>query len=266
MTFCFTKISDVGTSNPIVVRLTAGLSDIIKITTLTEQDKQQVVDLLFEISQELIQAEKCALEIIQEIQQIETKISQEAMCTSGAQIPQTIESALSLNRAREFLKYSQAAFRRLGRIISVIFKIGNKEHKFWNALKALKKVVDSDAPVIEVILYYKPWYQKVIDLRDKDEHDTSLQSFLLNYEIKKGDGFYYLERPRFYDETKVCEFLKTSLSMALPFFEDLVLACLIEFLPDMIEVIEIPSHERDPQCPKRFRVTLTGHQEGMRPT
>lgn len=107
MTFYFTKISDVGTSNPIVARLTAGWPDIIKLTTLPEQDKQQVVDLLFEIAQELIQTEKCALEVIQEIQQIETKISQEAMRSSGAQIPQTIESALSLNRAREFLKYSQ---------------------------------------------------------------------------------------------------------------------------------------------------------------
>lgn len=105
-----------------------------------------------------------------------------------------------------------------------------------------------------------------MDLRDKDEHDTSLQSFLLNYEIKKGDGFYYLERPRFYDETKIYGFLKTSLLMALPFFEDLVLASLIEFLPEMIEVVEIPSHERNPQCPKRFRVTLAGHQEAMRPT
>jgi hypothetical protein len=96
-------------------------------------------------------------------------------------------------------------------------------------------------------------------LRDDDEHHSSSQGFLLNYEIKKGDGFYYLERPRFNAGTKVYDFLVDSLKMLLPFCEDLVLSSLIERLPEMVDVVEIPEHQRNPQCPQRFRLTLQGH-------
>ncbi len=256
--FYLTKISDVGTSNPIVARLTAGLPEIVELVRLNKEDKQKIKDLLFDISQELIEAEKCALEVIQEIEQIEARISLAAEKQQPCEMPTSIESALSLNRSRDFLKYSLSSFRKLGQIISVIFKIGNKEHRFWNVINDLKKN-GSDSEVLNVLLHYKPWYQKVIDLRDDDEHRSASTAFLLNYEVKKGVDFYYLERPSFNEGTKVYDFLSSSLKILLLFCEDVVVSSLVDYLPEMIEVVEIPESQRNSKCPKRFRLTLPGH-------
>lgn len=258
MPFYLTKISDVGTSNPIVARLTAGLPEIINIAKLSVENRQKVTDLLFDISQELIEAEKAAVEVMQEIEQIEAKISQLKEKTPNLQMPQVIDSVLSLNRARDFLKYSQGAFRRLGRIMSIIFDIGDKEHRFGYIITELEKKIPADAEILEVLKHYRTWSQKVSDLRDRDEHYRGSASFLLNYEIKQGDGFCYLERPRFYDDTPVYQFLGQSLKMLLPFSEELVVCALEEYLPEVVEVVEIPIDKRNAQCPKRFRLNVRG--------
>lgn len=259
MPFYFTKIADGGTSNPIIARLTVGLPEIIHIIQMSKDDKQKIIDSLFDISEALIEAEKSALQVIEEINRIESKLAEKTKMNAFPDHPKVIDSVLSLNRARDFLKYSKAAFRKLGKIISISFKIENHEHKFGHAVEALKKNIASDSNIFEIFSHYKPLYKKIMDLRNDDEHDKDIESFLLNYEIKQGDGFYYLDRPRFYDDTKVYELLVNSLSLILPFCEDLVLACLIDYLPEMIEVVEIPQEKRNLQCPKRFCLTLSGH-------
>ena len=49
MPFYFTKIADVGTSNPIIARLTVGLPEIIHIIQMSKDDKQKIIDSLFDI-------------------------------------------------------------------------------------------------------------------------------------------------------------------------------------------------------------------------
>ena len=142
----------------------------------------------------------------------------------------------------------------MGKIISIrFFKVENHEHKFGLAVEALKKNIASDSNIFEIFLHYKPLYKKIMDLRNNDEHDKDIESFLFNYEIKQGDGFYYLDRPRFYEgSTKVYELLVNSLSLILPFCEDLVLSCLIDYLPEMVEVVEVPREKRNLSVPKKI--------------
>lgn len=261
MTFYFTKISDVGTSNPIVARISVGLSEIIKIVQISPESRQKVIDLLFDVSQELLEAEKASREVIKEIEQIERDLPEKMKNVPPGGIPNSIDSVLSINRTRDFLKYAQSAFRKLGHILSIIFQIGNKEHRFWYASKELSKKLPSDAQIFEIIGHYKKWYDKVMDLRDTDEHHRASTQFITNYEIKSGKECRFLERPMFYDKTPIYKFLIESSQMLLFFCEDLVLSALIEYLPDLVEVVEIPIDKRDPTCPKRFRITLSGMNE-----
>lgn len=263
MTFYFTKISDAGTSNPIVARIFVGLSEIVKIVQLSPESRQKVTDLLFDVSQELLEAEKASVEVIGEIRKIEKELPEKLKNIPPGDIPNSIDSVLSINRARDFLKYAQSAFRKLGHIISIIFSIGNKEHRFWYASKELSKILAPESQIFEIIEHYKKWYDKVMDLRDTDEHHRASKQFLSNYEIKSSKESRYLERPMFYDKTPVFQFLLDSSQMLLLFCEDLILSGLIEYLPDPVEIVEIPINKRDPACPKRFKITLSGMNEGL---
>jgi hypothetical protein len=258
MPFYFTKTSDAGTSNPIVARISAGLSEIVKIAQLTSESRQQITDLLFDISRELLEGEKASAQVIREIETIERGLPQKMKNLPNGSIPTSIDSVLSINRARDFLKYSQSAFRKLGCIISVAFQIGNKEHRFWNISKELSKILSPEAQIFEIIEHYKKWYEKVMGLRDADEHHRSSKPFLINYEIKSTKDHCYLERPMFHDKTPVYEFLVESSKMLLLFCEDLILSVLIEYLPDPVEIVEIPLEKRNPAYPKRFKITLSG--------
>ena len=114
MPFYFTKIADVGTSNPIIARLTVGLQEIIHIIQMSKDDKQKIIDSLFDISEALIEAEKSALQVIEEINHIESKLAEKAKMNAFSDHPKVIDSVLSLNRVRDFLKYSKAAFQKVG--------------------------------------------------------------------------------------------------------------------------------------------------------
>lgn len=260
--FYFTKISDVGTSNPIVARISVGLSEIVKIVQLSPESRQRITDLLFDISQELLEAEKASVEVVSEIETIEHELPEKVKNLPPGSIPTSIDSVRSINRTRDFLKYSKSAFGKLGRIISVAFQIGDKEHKFWNIAKELTAILPNEAQIFEIIEHYKKWYDKVIDLRNTDEHHRSPQKFLINYEIKTTKDYRYLERPMFYDKTPVYQFLIESSQMLLLFCEDLILSTLIEHLPDPIQIVEIPAEQRNQTCPKRFKITLSGMNPG----
>lgn len=259
MPFYFTKISNVGTSNPIVARLSCGFQDIIKLARLPKEDRQKITDSIFDISEALLEAENCAQQVITEIKGIEKRITRESIKNTTYRHPEAIESVLSLNRVRDFLKYSKSAFRKLGRIISISFKISNNEHRFENTKEELRKNKVNDTFIFDIFSHYKPLYQKIMKLRNDDEHDKDIDEFLFNYKIKMNNNFYYLERPHLYDGTNIYDFLKKSSSLLLSFCEDIVVACLVDHLPEVVEIIEVPLQDRDPKCPKRFRVTLAGH-------
>jgi hypothetical protein len=113
MTFYWTKISDAGTSNPIIARIANGFSEILTLTTFSKEAKQEITDCLFRISEEMLEAEKAALEILEEIKVIEEKIL-ESNQNDKREISKLISSVMSLNRVRDFLKYSIASFNQLG--------------------------------------------------------------------------------------------------------------------------------------------------------
>lgn len=53
-----------------------GLDDVLKLVRLPDEDKKKINGLLFEISGELVEAERCALKIVKEIQEIESRLPQ----------------------------------------------------------------------------------------------------------------------------------------------------------------------------------------------
>jgi hypothetical protein len=119
----------------------------------------------------------------------------------------------------------------LGFMFPILYGITYKEHRFDHVLTELKKISTSDAAILEVMSHYKAWYERIMHLRDADEHPMKIngKSLLNNYQIKNVGGIHYLERPSFYDGLLIHTFLKNSLMMLLHFCEDVVLVGLVVF-------------------------------------
>ncbi len=259
--FIFTKTSDTGSSHPINARIAIGLAEILKLTKLTLEQKATITFILSELSQDLIRAEKSALKVMQEIEDIEASI----LLQASNKTPSDFRSALSLDDVMIFIKYSKSGLRRVAQIIDLTTTNNNIiDAYFDNILKNLKKhnakfkdVLDEYEKILEA---HKDWYPLLIDLRNDDEHRNPTDDFLRNYHILN----YYLERPQLIPRGNkkpilVYAFLRKSVACALPFCEDLILLFLSIHLPDIpLELIEIPLSERNPQCPKRFKIIPTG--------
>lgn len=264
MAFIFTKISETGSSHPVNARIFIGLGEIVKLTSLEDSEKEMILGLLFKLSNDLIEAEKAALEVIGEIENIENKIARNQ--ESSEKILEFF-SVLSLNQARVFLKYSKSALRIVAQIIDIITLKQNINeahfHKIIPKLKEKQISCNANLSLVKVLEIYAPWYEILINLRNSDDHDDHENTFLENYKIKQNLDFRYLERPQFCDKkTKqnipVYEFLKVSLRQSLTFCENEILFSLAEYLSAILHVVEIPECDIDPKCPKRFKVIPKG--------
>ena len=67
MIFRIQKISDTGTGNPIVARMSIGIFEIIEFSSLDESKKERLKSNCFEIMDFLVLAEKTAKPILEEI-------------------------------------------------------------------------------------------------------------------------------------------------------------------------------------------------------
>jgi hypothetical protein len=105
--FQITQVSNVGTSNPIVARLGMGLDDIIKMAQIPAEKRTQILEYCVEIMHALVEAEKSAKPLLDEMRQIEQK-----MATEGIKLqPNAIETpgVMNLQNSRVFLKWAKQA-------------------------------------------------------------------------------------------------------------------------------------------------------------
>jgi hypothetical protein len=126
--------------------------------------------------------------------------------------------------------------------------------------KIQRELFDDYIVSLEILKAYKPWYEKVMELRNEDEHPKRSGSFLVNYTVVVRSTFFGLNGPVFYDGTPVYGFLEASVKYILPFCEELILSLMVKHLPEMpmLDVVEIPELKRNMECPKRFKVVPRG--------
>jgi hypothetical protein len=158
MSFYFQKISDEGTSNPIVARPFVQCSELMQPCRLhkdqkVDMDKKADLGAIFlNIEKAILAAHKEATPLIEELRSIESDPVTHGLIWEPHK--HVIPSALKLDNLGAFLKYAHECLRWLAQALSIFFDKGWNEAKFKPILEYAKKEqerVQEDWRLVELL-------------------------------------------------------------------------------------------------------------------
>lgn len=257
MNWQITQFSDVGTANPIVARLTMGLFDIIQMARIIDEKKERIKESCFEVHSALIQAEKAAKPLMDEIKGAEQKLATEGVKTqSGGRVIE-IPPVLLLENSRTFLKYANQALRNLAAGMGAILDHDFKGPHFHKIRDKAKTMLGDNHIVSRLLTYDQGWIKEINDLRNEDEHPASGKAFVKTFEITRLPNEKFLvQPPKFFNDAPVLNRLEIFSHNLLTFSEEMIAHSLSHFFPPMVAVFDIPEDQRNPDAPVRYRLGL----------
>lgn len=129
MAFHIQQTSDYGTGNPVVVRLSLQVKDIIEFFPLNKEQKENIFGTMFaEVMPRIMTCSKINEEIGEEVIKCKEKINKEGIPTQSHGCVLTLPSILNLNERAETLLYnSKSALRDFVEIFNIIFNANLKK-------------------------------------------------------------------------------------------------------------------------------------------
>lgn len=263
MNWQVTQSMDVGTSNPIVARLGMGLFDLVQMAQLSGEKKKQIGECCHEIMESLVQAEKSAKPLMDEIKAIEKKILDEGVVTQNDGRVIETPGVLLLDNTRVFLKFGKQALQRLAKALGILLEKDFNGPHFHKLLERAKERLGESHLVVKLLKEDQAWLEEINSLRNEDEHPKTGKPFTRGYNISKNpDGTFLVDVPRFFNDAPILNALEVYSHNLLTFSEELIAHTLEEFFPKMVRVYDIPEDQRNASAPIRFRI---GFREGFRP-
>lgn len=257
MAFQISKFMDVGSNNPIVARLGSGLSDVVRMARIEEEKKKGINEGCFEIMIALVEAEKAAKPLMDEIRSFETKLVTEGVKTqSGGRVIET-PGVTHLENAKVFLKFSKQALQKLASIMGIIMDKTYTGPHFNKIRDDAQKFFGPDCVVSMLLAEDHEWIKKIVDLRNEDEHPTTDKPFTKAFDISQlPDGKFLVKSPSFFEGSQVLNSIEVFSHNLLTFSEEIVGHSMAFFFPEMVELFDIPEEQRDPKMPVRYRLGL----------
>ena len=204
---------DVGTENPIVARLSVGLFDIIKMTRFPDDKKESIQKCCFDIMQALVQAEKAAKPLMDEIKNIETKIATEGVKTQSNGRAIETPGVLLLDNSKIFLKFAKQALQHLAKALGILLEKNFDGPHFHKVLERAKERLGDNHIVTKLLNEDQDWLKEINDLRNEDEHPKSDKKKTVKMSLVEErlttELFHLLDRPDTY--TKVADSYNTML-------------------------------------------------------
>lgn len=265
--FYIRQISNVGTENPIVARLTIQTSNLTKIFFEQEMQDRIYEVLGINVKDRLIACYNNYKYILDEIRNIDLEISNrksDVKKKSYIEIPTIID----LNhKCEDFLYQSKSALRDLCKLFNIFFDESFEEARYDKIYEWAKgKFGENDNLTILLKGDHDSWIRKIISMRNAIEHPGGRSGSLniKNIETSSGNMFsvptWKLNEQA---EGSILLDMNTFINYMLEFCEDLLIV-ILEKKNDrftQITFIEIPKEERDPKCP--IRITLGINPEFM---
>ena len=232
MAFYFQKISDEGTSNPIVARTFVQWSELMQPCRLHKDqkiDKDKKADLgaiFLGIQKAILAAHKEAMPLIEELRSIDGDPVAHGLIWEPHK--RAIPSALKLDNLGAFLKYAHECLRWLAQALSIFFDQGWNEAKFEPILEYAKKEqerVQEDWFLVELLQRDLAWLEDMRELRNVEDHKLHKREkkrpFLANYTLsEKGE----LIRPKLSDGRDILVFLADAAERLFLFSELLMVS------------------------------------------
>jgi hypothetical protein len=255
------QISDVGTSNPIVARLSIQTNQILQFFFIDEKLKEEIYGVLgVNVQNRLISCFKIYSYIDNEIMKIDKEITEKGLQKNGIAV--NVPTILDLNeKCENFLYQAKSALRDLSELLNIFYdctfnearydKVYNWATEKFGATDDLTKLIRNDHDI---------WIKRIVSMRNAIEHPGGYSGELTikNIEFLNKTT---LSEPKWIlnneKESSILKDMNTFISNMIEFCEELFVTSLNKLDTDMpIVFYEIPVEERDSSCPIRLKANV----------
>lgn len=263
--FQIKKVSDHGTNNPIVARLSIQTSELINSSTLDKEVRDSLFSLYnFEIQPRLLECEQIYNELKNEILIITDGLNNKGLKTQSSGRVVEVPSIMRLNqRTEQFLYSAKSALRDLSKIFNLFYDTDFNEARYDKVLTWTNRELGKESKLSKMIKNdHDLWIEKIVKMRNAIEHPGGYSGTLNihNFEILADNS---VRVPSWHrndeDRVSISDDMGVFIFNFLEFAEELLIFCLIETsIPEILGIAEIPVDQRNPECPIRFKIIFKG--------
>lgn len=265
--FRIQQLADYGTANPIVARLSLQTQELLPFYNLTHRQREDIFGLFFSgLQPKLMTCFRIMEQLTKDVRERQKKIDDAGLEFQAKGRAYTLPSILDLQqRAETFLYNGKSVLRDLTDIFSILFsKDFKKEARFDKVLKWAKKEFSSGDPLTKKLEDdANTWIKKLVSMRNAVEHPEGYSGVLHieNFSSMEEEGKVLVIEPLWYLNTEesvpIVYEMDAFVTNLLTFCEEVLVLSLEKTKKELpIVIVEIPEKERDPQCPKRFRMAM----------
>jgi len=267
MAFRIQQVSDYGTANPIVARLSLQTKELLQFYNLSDKQKEEIFGLMFSsIQPKLMTCFRIMEQLTKEVREHQKRIDEEGLEFQAHGRAYTLPSILDLQlHAETFLYSGKSALRDLTDIFSILFsKDFQKEARFDKVIRWSKKEFGPADPLTKMLEDDEStWIKKIVRMRNSVEHPGGHSGILHieNFSSIEEERKVLVIEPVWYLNTEekvpIAHEMDVMVTNLLTFCEETLILCLEKFKKGFpIVIVEIPEKERDEKCPIRFRMTI----------
>lgn len=267
--FIIQKISNYGTSHPVVARLMCQTMELLKWTTLDQKSRDDAATIYVGLKDRLL---KC-LEVLGRLQESfndALKVAREQQEVNAGKV-NALPFLIGLEGETDTFLYETKNFLRDSvRVLNVFYGTNFSDASEWFDSKGktagkisewMKKTFGENDYFVKMMFEDAFWIEELIRKRNAVEHPGGHNGTLhrKNFAVGK-DG--KLIPPIWYrdtnEPTQILSDIEVYCHNLLTFAEELItVGCIVRnFNSPLVTLVEIPETDRRKECPERFRVTL----------
>jgi len=268
MAFTIKKVSDHGTSNPIVARLSIQTSELIKFYPISKKQREDIFGVFHQkVQPRLLQCYELKENLLSELTKIGDEFKKEGIQTQSSGRIATVPQVMRLSENCEnYLYNAKSSLRDLACIFEPLFGKKFTEARYDKIYEWSKaQFGENDNLTVIIKQDHDLWIKKIVTMRNAVEHPGGYSGYLHIHNIEIASDpkskepnlvqptWHLNNEPR----VPILNDLETYIWNLLEFAEDLLVLSFEKFDKKFpIVVAQIPENERDPKCPVRLRMTL----------
>ena len=266
MPFEIKKVSDHGTSNPIVARLAVQTSEVIRFFSLPKEKQDGVLEIYINmVKPRLLQCMEVRDKITKENEAIKRRINaNEIRIQSDGRVVEVPQISRLTEQVETYLYNAKSGLRDLALVFEPLFGV-RFDHSRYNEIRQwFDKNFGADAPISKLLGDDEPWLKRVVDMRNAVEHPEGKRGplHISNVElVGQNNERRLFQEPVWYLQgdppASIVEDMRTTLDNLLTFAEDVLIIAYVQLYPNsIVQFAQIPEQERDAKCPVRLRTVL----------
>jgi hypothetical protein len=265
--FILKKVSEYGTSNPIVARTSVQVNNLLQPFSIPQPNKERIFEIYFTMVQpKLIRCMEITNRIYAEIDKIDAELREHGIKTqSGGRVLELPQITQLQEDVETYLYNAKSALRDLALVFDPFFGKSFDHSRYQEISKWALDNFGEGEPLPVLLAADQEWIKDIVKRRNAVEHPGGYSGHLHieNYQVASIEGTeaQHIIPPtwRLNDDkpTLLLPDLSVTLSNLLEFAEDLLVACLKQHGSRFpIVFYEILEEERDASAPVRLGVTI----------